>query len=74
MRTSDSFIRLLLNLRKLALNDERFVASVLGMGRNTVEVSQLDEKTHALVRLAASLAYYTAFALAPLEEPPAAEW
>ena len=44
------------NLRKLTLNDERFVASVLGMGRNTVEVSQLDEKTHALVRLAASLA------------------
>ena len=44
------------NLRKLALNDERFVDSVLGMGRNTVEVSQLDQKTHALVRLAASLA------------------
>jgi alkylhydroperoxidase/carboxymuconolactone decarboxylase family protein YurZ len=44
------------NLRRLALNDERFVASVLGMGRNTVEVSQLDQKTHALVRLAAALA------------------
>ena len=44
------------NLRRLALNDERFVGSVLGMGRDTVEVSQLDEKTHALVRLAASLA------------------
>ncbi len=44
------------NLRRLALNDERFVGSVLGMGRDTVEVSQLDQKTHALVRLAASLA------------------
>ena len=44
------------NLRRLALNDEHFVESVLGMGRNTVDVSRLDEKTHALVRLAASLA------------------
>ena len=43
-------------LRRLALNDERFVESVLGMGRDTVEVSRLDQKTHALVRLAASLA------------------
>ena len=43
-------------LRRLALNDERFVESVLGMGRDTVAVSQLDQKTHALVRLAASLA------------------
>ena len=44
------------NLRRLALNDERFVESVLGMGHDTVEVSQLDQKTHALVRLAAALA------------------
>ena len=44
------------SLRRLALNDERYVASVLGMGRDTVEVSHLDQKTHALVRLAASLA------------------
>ena len=43
-------------LRRLALNDERFVKSVLGMGQDTVEVSRLDQKTHALVRLAASLA------------------
>ena len=43
-------------LRRLALNDETFVASVLGMGRDTVEVSQLDQKTHALARLSASLA------------------
>jgi alkylhydroperoxidase/carboxymuconolactone decarboxylase family protein YurZ len=32
------------------------VESVLGIGRDTVEVSHLDQKTHALVRLAASLA------------------
>ena len=43
-------------LRRLALNDECFVESVLGMGRDTVEVSRLDQKTHALVRLGASLA------------------
>ena len=43
-------------LRRLALNDESFVESVLGMGRDTVEVSRLDPKTHALVRLGASLA------------------
>jgi 4-carboxymuconolactone decarboxylase len=43
-------------LRRLALNDESFVGSVLGMGRDTVEVSRLDPKTHALARLAASLA------------------
>ena len=39
------------NLRRLALNDERFVESVLGIGRGTLEVSRLDQKTHALVRL-----------------------
>ena len=43
-------------LRRLALNDEAFVTAVLGMGRDTVEVSQLDQKTHALARLSASLA------------------
>ena len=43
-------------LRRLALNDETFVAAVLGMGRDTVEDSTLDEKTHALARLSASLA------------------
>ena len=43
-------------LRRLALNDEAFVAAVLGMGRDTVEVSRLDQKTHALARLSASLA------------------
>ena len=43
-------------LRSLALNDEAFVGSVLGMGRDTVDVSRLDQKTHALVCLGAALA------------------
>ena len=43
-------------LRRLALNDECFVDAVLGMSRDTVEASRLDQKTHALVRLGASLA------------------
>jgi alkylhydroperoxidase/carboxymuconolactone decarboxylase family protein YurZ len=43
-------------LRRLALSDERFMQTELGMGLDTVEVSQLDAKTHALVRLAAALA------------------
>lgn len=43
-------------LRSLALNDEDFVTSVLGMGHDTVEASGLDQKTHALVRLGAALA------------------
>ena len=43
-------------LRSLALNDERFMESVLGIGHDTVEASRLDPKTHALVRLAAALA------------------
>ena len=43
-------------LRSLALNDEQFVESVLGMGHDTVDASCLDTKTHALIRLAASLA------------------
>jgi len=42
-------------LRSLALHDEGFVCSVLGMGQDTVEASRLDPKTHALVRLAALL-------------------
>lgn len=43
-------------LRSLALNDASFVRSVLGIRQDTVEVSRLDPKTHALVRLAASFA------------------
>ena len=43
-------------LRSLALSDDHFVESVLGMGQDTIEVSRLDPKTHALVRLAALLA------------------
>ena len=43
-------------LRSLALSDAGFVESVLGMGQDTVEISRLDPKTHALVRLAALVA------------------
>jgi 4-carboxymuconolactone decarboxylase len=43
-------------LRKLALNDERFVKSNLGIDHDTAEVCCLDQKTLALVRLAAALA------------------
>ncbi|HEY1597859.1 MAG TPA: carboxymuconolactone decarboxylase family protein [Thermoleophilaceae bacterium] len=43
-------------LRSLALNDVSFVQSILAMDENTVEVSRLDAKTHALVRVAALLA------------------
>ena len=43
-------------LRCMALNDDRFVASVLGMGQATIDASGLDPKTHAMVRLAALLA------------------
>lgn len=43
-------------LRSLAINDERFVRSVLGMELDSAELCRLDPKTHALVRLAALLA------------------
>src|SRR5437763_9663148 len=43
-------------LCSLALNDASFVRSVLGMGQDTVAVSRLDPKTHALVCLGALLA------------------
>jgi alkylhydroperoxidase/carboxymuconolactone decarboxylase family protein YurZ len=42
-------------LRRLALSDERFMETELGMG-GTVQDSRLDPKTHALVRLGAALA------------------
>ena len=43
-------------LRSLAISDERFVQSVLGIGLDTIDVSRLDAKTDALVRLGALLA------------------
>jgi alkylhydroperoxidase/carboxymuconolactone decarboxylase family protein YurZ len=43
-------------LSRLALSDERFMETELRMGLDTVDISQLDAKTHALVRLAAALA------------------
>ena len=43
-------------LLRLALNDERFVEDELGMRLGTGTVTALDPRTHALVRLGASLA------------------
>jgi len=43
-------------LRSIALSDDRFVGSVLGMGQDTIDASGLDPKTHAMVTLAALLA------------------
>src|SRR5215211_8006028 len=43
-------------LRSMALSDDRFVASVLGMGQDTIQASGLDPKMHAMVSLAALLA------------------
>jgi 4-carboxymuconolactone decarboxylase len=43
-------------LRSLALNDERFVESVLASGNDTLDISRLDQRTQALVRLGAALA------------------
>ena len=44
-------------LRRLALNDDNFVDLVLGGGgAANIGVSGLDQKTHALVRLGASMA------------------
>jgi 4-carboxymuconolactone decarboxylase len=41
-------------LRRLALGDEPFIESLLALG-DSAEVSRLDPKTHALVRLGALL-------------------
>jgi alkylhydroperoxidase/carboxymuconolactone decarboxylase family protein YurZ len=43
-------------LRSLAVNDEAFIAGALGIHPEYVTASGLDPKTHALVRLGASLA------------------
>jgi 4-carboxymuconolactone decarboxylase len=44
------------NLRRLALHDEDWIASVLAMDVKNVAASGLDARTHALVRLAALMA------------------
>ena len=44
------------NLRRLALNDEDWIASVLAMDVREVAPSGLDARTHALLRLAALMA------------------
>jgi 4-carboxymuconolactone decarboxylase len=43
-------------LRSLAMNDEEFIESALAIRLENVEMSGLDPKTHALVRLGALLA------------------
>ena len=43
-------------LRSLALSDEAFMDSVLGLGQDAVDASQLDKRTHALVQLGAAFA------------------
>ena len=43
-------------LRSLSLCDERFIQSVVSMQLDNIEVSGLDPKTHALVRLGALVA------------------
>jgi hypothetical protein len=43
-------------LRDLAMNDERFVESVLAIQLTNIEASNLDPKTHSLARLGALIA------------------
>jgi alkylhydroperoxidase/carboxymuconolactone decarboxylase family protein YurZ len=43
-------------LRKLSLNDQAFIESAISIGPDKVELSDLDPKTHALVRLGALVA------------------
>lgn len=43
-------------LRCLAIHDERFLDAIFASVRGNLEASQLDPKTHALVRLGALLA------------------
>jgi alkylhydroperoxidase/carboxymuconolactone decarboxylase family protein YurZ len=43
-------------LRRLALNDERYVESVLGTGDDAAKASHLDQKTECLVRIGAAVA------------------
>ena len=43
-------------LRRLALNDEILIESILSVGHGAIERSGLDQRTHALVRLSSLLA------------------
>ena len=43
-------------LRKLAIRDDAYVESILGHERENVAASDLDPKTHALVRIGALIA------------------
>jgi alkylhydroperoxidase/carboxymuconolactone decarboxylase family protein YurZ len=58
-------------LRRLAVGDESFIKLILALGPGDVELSRLDPKAHALVRLAGLLganasptSYYHAVAMA----------
>ncbi len=43
-------------LRKLAIRDDAYVASIIAQEHENVEASSLDPKTHALVRIGALIA------------------
>jgi alkylhydroperoxidase/carboxymuconolactone decarboxylase family protein YurZ len=43
-------------LLRLLLHDERFIEAVMGTDRDNLETSELDPRTHAIIRLAALLA------------------
>jgi alkylhydroperoxidase/carboxymuconolactone decarboxylase family protein YurZ len=43
-------------LRKLAIRDDAYIDRILGNDRRNLDESSLDEKTHALVRLAGLIA------------------
>jgi 4-carboxymuconolactone decarboxylase len=45
-----------LTLRKLAVRDDRFVATLLSEERSNADLSGIDAKSHALVRIAALIA------------------
>ena len=53
-------------LRRLAIRDDAYVESLLGHDAENVSASQLDPKTHALVRLGALVAIDAA--------PPSYSW
>ncbi|HEX2370640.1 MAG TPA: hypothetical protein VHM94_15545 [Acidimicrobiia bacterium] len=42
-------------LRRLALNDEAMIESILSVGHEAIATSALDQRTHALVRLTSLL-------------------
>jgi len=43
-------------LLRLVLHDEEFIEEILGVGKDNLEASRCDRRTHALIRLGALLA------------------